>query len=184
MEYLELFDEANLPLGQLLPRRQVHEQGHWHRTAQIFIWHPQLGFLCHQRSKSKDLFPSLWDVSIGGHLNPHETYLSCATRELKEELGIEATPQELHHIATMSIDGQDVVAQLLDREHAGIFLYQTSSEATAFDFQKEEIEEVAYLTAAQLKKDLTSKSFSRTYIPLQQQFLYMLHLIEAYLQKQ
>lgn len=181
MEYLEIFNEANQPLHQTLPRQQVHTLGHWHRTAQVYVLHPQKGYLCHLRSPNKDLFPSLWDISIGGHLNPEESYASCAAREVAEELGISVKAEDLAFISVVSIDGQDAHAQLTDREHAGIFLYETHLEEQAFHFQQEEIDRIAYISVAQLKADLQVQNPTRAYIPLPQHFLQILQLVDDYL---
>src|SRR6476619_3178756 len=94
-EYLEIFDEQNRPLNQQLLRREVHQLGHWHRTAQIYVLNHRNELLCNLRHASKDLFPLLWDVSIGGHLEPGETYQNCAVRELGEELGVKVKAEDL-----------------------------------------------------------------------------------------
>ncbi|WP_207435619.1 NUDIX hydrolase [Sabulibacter ruber] len=184
MEYLALFDQDNQPLGKVLPRREVHVLGHWHRTSQIYVLHPQHGYLCHQRSALKDLFPSLWDISIGGHLAPEETYETCALRELSEELGIEVQPDRLEFVAVVSVDGKDERAQLLDREHAGIFLYKTELEVTGFNIQQEELVEVEYIPVKQLQQDLQNSNPSRAYIPMQQHYAEILSLLEQYQQKE
>lgn len=179
MEYLEVFDEQNQPLGLHVPRNQVHEQGLWHRTVQVYVLHPAWGYLCHQRSQGKDLFPLLWDISIGGHLNPGETYEACAVRELAEELGLAVPPAELTFVGVETIDGKDEAAGLLDREHVGIFLYRTSAVAQELVFQQEEITQLAYLTIPHLKAELRSNTPEKAYVPLQAQFLKILERLDA-----
>ncbi|WP_210487448.1 NUDIX hydrolase [Rufibacter aurantiacus] len=180
MEYLAIYDQLNQPLHQNLPRWEVHVLGHWHRTSQIYVLHPQKGYLCHRRSAGKDLFPSLWDVSIGGHLSPGETYESCALRELSEELGISVHPDELELVTVTSVDGQDEKAKLLDREHVGIFLYKTNLPEASFKVQQEEIPEIEYLALPQLRADLQSAAPTRAYIPMQEHFLEILDLLEQH----
>lgn len=41
------------------------------------------------RSMNKDSNAGLWDTSAAGHVDSGETYIECAVRELREELGIE-----------------------------------------------------------------------------------------------
>ena len=180
-EYLEIFDEHNRSLNQQLPRRQVHESGHWHRTAQVYVFNYRNELLCNLRSPDKDLFPLLWDVSIGGHLEPGETYEACALRELGEELGLKPEPENLKFITTSKIDGQVKIARLLDREHAGIFLYRTNAELTDFNFQKEEIVELQYFPLEKIKADLRAAEPEIEFIPLQQHYLANLALIEQHL---
>ena len=44
--------------------------------------------LLQQRAADKDLYPSLWDYSVGEHLQPGESFLAGAKRGLVEELGL------------------------------------------------------------------------------------------------
>ncbi len=180
-EYLELFNEYNEPLQAVKLRSQVHKDGNWHRTAQVYVLNQANELLCNLRSPLKDVFPLLWDVSIGGHLEPGESYASCAMRELAEELSIKVAPQEIQYITQIKIDGKDEVAGLIDREHAGIFVYKTSTPAEAFRFQKEEIVELRYFPLPYVKEILQSSAPGIPFIPLRHQFLETIDLIEEFL---
>lgn len=37
MEYLDIFDENNKPLGIIKEKSKVHEDGDYHRTAHVWI---------------------------------------------------------------------------------------------------------------------------------------------------
>lgn len=86
-EHFETFDDRNRPLG-LLPREQVHAQGLWHRSAHVFLFTPGGELYVQRRAMDKDLFPDRWDLSVGEHLKPGESYLDGAQRGLAEELGV------------------------------------------------------------------------------------------------
>lgn len=178
-EYLELFDEQNEPLHRQLLRREVHVQGYWHRTSQVYVLSQQQELLCNLRSSRKDLFPRLWDVSIGGHLEPGESYEACALRELGEELGIIPVPGNLHFLTIAKINGQDKLAGLLDREHAGIFLYQTELALPDFRFQEAEIDDLLYLPLATVKANLLAETPEIPFIPLAGHYLANISLIES-----
>ena len=45
--------------------------------------------LVHQRAADKDVWPSMWDVMVGGVVSAGETYEVAARRELNEEIGVE-----------------------------------------------------------------------------------------------
>lgn len=180
-EFLEIFDAQNLPLNQQFLRRQVHEAGHWHRTAQVYVLNQENELLCNLRHPSKDLFPQLWDVSIGGHLEPEESYEICALRELGEELGIEADPEKLTFLATVKVDGADMNAGLIDREHVGVYLYQTDLSLTEFNFQKEEITELRYLALEKVEAELRAIHPEFQFIPLQENYLANLAMIREHL---
>lgn len=86
-EHFEAFDDRNRPLG-LLPRQQVHARGLWHRSAHVFLFTPGGELYVQRRAVDKDLFPDRWDLSVGEHLKPGESYLQGALRGLAEELGV------------------------------------------------------------------------------------------------
>ena len=47
----------------------------------------------HRRAEWKDVYPGWWDVCFGGVLGAGEAWDDAARRELREEAGIEATPE-------------------------------------------------------------------------------------------
>ncbi len=87
MEELQIFDRAGRPSG-VRPRHVVHAEGHWHKSAQVFLFNDQGQLLIQQRAIDKDLYAGLWDYSVGEHLKPDEDFLAGALRGLAEELGL------------------------------------------------------------------------------------------------
>ncbi len=86
-EHFETFDDAGQPTG-LKPRSEVHRNGDWHKSAQVFLYTETGELLVHQRALDKDLYAGLWDHSVGEHLHPGETYLDGAIRGVQEEFGL------------------------------------------------------------------------------------------------
>lgn len=89
-EYLDLVDSSNRVIG-LAPRNEVRQKNLLHRGVGILCWNQQGQLYVHQRTASKDLFPSLFDVMVGGAVEAGEPYLEAAIREVKEELGVTGT---------------------------------------------------------------------------------------------
>ncbi|SDE23009.1 NUDIX hydrolase [Desulfuromonas thiophila] len=87
-DMLEVVDEADQVIG-CFPRRQCHGDPRLvHRVAHVLVFDPQGRLLLQKRSEAKDVQPGRWDTSVGGHLDPGETYDMAACREMQEELGI------------------------------------------------------------------------------------------------
>jgi isopentenyl-diphosphate delta-isomerase len=86
-ELFETYDEAGRAMG-LMARHRVHATGAWHRSAHVFLFDATGALLIQRRAPAKDLYPDLWDYSVGEHLVPGETYLAAARRGLEEELGV------------------------------------------------------------------------------------------------
>ena len=86
-EPFEYFDEVGKCLG-IKSRGEVHQQGLWHRSAQVFLFNPAGELLLQKRAANKDLYAGLWDYSVGEHLQPGESFHDGANRGLHEELGV------------------------------------------------------------------------------------------------
>jgi len=178
IEHFEIYDQDNQPLHYSKPRNLVHLDGDWHRTVQIFVINQQEQILCNYRSKEKDVFPLFWDLSIGGHITPGESYLSAAVREINEEIGIKIEPHELRFICHFSLDGYDETTKHIDREHATIFLYKTHFTTADFHFAADEIDAIEYFSFEDIRKSLLSEVPAIRFIPLKEIFIQILAKIE------
>jgi isopentenyldiphosphate isomerase len=63
-----------------------------HRAVFIAVVNSAGELLIHQRSAMKDLWPSWWDLAVGGVVSAGEGYDDAALRELDEEVGIAGVP--------------------------------------------------------------------------------------------
>src|SRR5262245_23397678 len=66
-----------------------------HRCTYILVFNSRGQLFIHLRTPTKDIYPSHWDVCVGGVLAAGESFAEGARRELKEELGIDTTLEEL-----------------------------------------------------------------------------------------
>ena len=113
MEYIDIVDEQGNPTGEKVERSIAHSQGIRHRTAHIWIIREKEGrvqILLQKRSQNKDSFPGKFDTSSAGHIQAGDEPLESALRELKEELGISAVPEQLHFAGTMTGDVERVLS--------------------------------------------------------------------------
>ncbi len=87
-EWFEVVDENDRVIGRAL-RSECHgNPALVHRVAHVLVFNSRGHLLLQKRSSSKDVQPGRWDTSVGGHLDPGETYFEAALREMEEELGI------------------------------------------------------------------------------------------------
>ena len=102
MEYIDIFDENNNPIGEVKEKTQGHEDGNFHRTAHIWIMNDKkITFWYKKRSATKKSHPNCWDISGAGHIRAGESVIDGAIRELKEELGVEVKEKDLQYISTI-----------------------------------------------------------------------------------
>ena len=98
MEYLDIVDEQGQPTGKIISRTLAHTKGIRHRTAHIWIVrrkNEHFQVLMQKRAMSKDSFPGKYDTSSAGHIQAGDEPLASGLRELAEELGIHAKPEDL-----------------------------------------------------------------------------------------
>jgi isopentenyldiphosphate isomerase len=74
---------------------------------------------------NKKKSPNMWDVSVGGHITYLESSLEAAKKEMKEEIGIEATEEDLELLFTekreftAKMKGKEIII----REFIDTYLY-------------------------------------------------------------
>jgi len=97
-ELVDIADENNELTGEVVSRREAHARGLWHRTAHIYFYRATehgVELLVHLRSKEKDSSPNKWDTRFGGHLASRQGLLEACVREVREEAGIDISPDDL-----------------------------------------------------------------------------------------
>jgi isopentenyldiphosphate isomerase len=72
----------------------VLAQGLLRRISAVFIFN-EVGRVLMQRRSALVLSPNLLDFSAAGHVDEGDTYLSAATREVQEELGLSEVEVQL-----------------------------------------------------------------------------------------
>ena len=94
-ERVDLIDAEDQVIGQAL-RRDVRRENLLHRGVGILPFDAAGRIYVHRRTETKDVFPGLYDMFVGGVVASGEDYDSAARREIAEELGIVGpTPKRL-----------------------------------------------------------------------------------------
>lgn len=136
-EYFDIYDDAGNRIGTAL-RSECHgNPALLHRTAHVVVIHPETGdILLQKRKMTKDIQPGKWDTAVGGHVAAGESVEAAARRELKEELGIDGTP-EIFFTSTIRND--------VESENVTVFKLTSDG---PFDFSADEIDEVQFFELA------------------------------------
>ena len=151
---LELFDILNpdgSKTGIVRERVVAHREGSLHATVHMWIVRPneKSGYdvLLQKRSQTKDSNPGSYDISSAGHVDAGDEILESAIRELKEELGIEAKPEELHYIGVHygAFEAEFYGKMFRDRELSSVYVYTEPVEIENLKLQKEEVEAVRWM---------------------------------------
>ncbi len=145
MELFDICDENGNPTGETIAREKAHDLGIRHRTAHIWIVREkQNGFdiLMQKRAMNKDSFPGRYDTSSAGHIQAGDEPLESALRELGEELGIHAKPEQLHFADKLYISyAKEFHGKMFrDEEVAFVYIYKEPVDVNQLVLQKEEVE--------------------------------------------
>lgn len=151
MEYFDIRTANGALTGQTKERSQVHRDGDTHGTAHIWILRPNkegsFDLLLQRRSPAKDSHPNCLDISTAGHLSAGQDFLEAALRELEEELGIRARPEELHFVGMHHgiFHGEYSGVPFHDDEISAVYLYTKPVEAHKLTLQTEEVASVTWM---------------------------------------
>lgn len=159
MEVFDIVDENGLPTGETVERTQAHASGLRHRTAHVWVIRQRGGItevLLQKRAANKDSFPGRYDTSSAGHIRAGDEPLQSALRELDEELGIQAAPEDLAFAGTFRIAYEkEFYGKLFrDNEVSFVYVYRGEVDASALHLQEEEVECIAWFPLTQVQQAL------------------------------
>ena len=147
-EHFETVDQEGNVTG-LAPRSELHNNPALiHRVVHVLVFDSEGRLLLQKRSMAKDVAPGKWDTSVGGHVNPGELMERAASREMKEELGIEA-PLEFRHQYLFRNQRESELVYTFTSVHDG-----------PFRLNCDEIDEVRFWEIEEIRGNLGSGVFS------------------------
>ncbi|MDI3408609.1 NUDIX hydrolase [Streptomyces cavernicola] len=91
-EIIDIVDEQDRVVGRS-PRGEAYAKGLRHRCAFILARDAEDRIFVHRRTPTKLVFPSMYDMFVGGVVGAGESYDTAALREAEEELGVSGLPQ-------------------------------------------------------------------------------------------
>ena len=150
MELLDIVDENGDPTGETVERETAHRLGIRHRTSHVWILRKRGGgtqVLLQQRSRNKDSYPGCYDISSAGHIPAGQGFVESALRELKEELGVDASAEELVCCGCRRFEfrGNFHGRDFRDRQVSKIYALWRDMEMPQFTLQKSEVSSVLWM---------------------------------------
>jgi 8-oxo-dGTP pyrophosphatase MutT (NUDIX family) len=91
-EIIDIVDENDEVVGQSR-RAEAYARGLRHRCVYVLVRNPDGYIFVHRRTATKPIFPSLYDMFVGGVVGAGEAYDDAALREAEEELGVFGLPR-------------------------------------------------------------------------------------------
>lgn len=165
-EYVDILEEeTGEKTGEIITKKEAHKTGKWHSSVHIWIVsEDKKKILLQKRCPDKNLFPNMWDISVGGHVSSREETLISAKRELSEELGLNPDNYKFEYVDVIKekfIDGEIVSNEF-------VTIYKIISDVSLKDItlQKEEVSEVRWFS----KKELNNLRDESKVIPHIEEF--------------
>ncbi|MFJ8635352.1 NUDIX hydrolase [Streptomyces sp. NPDC093568] len=103
-EILDIVDEQDRVVGQS-PRGEAYARGLRHRCVFIEARDARGRLFVHRRTSTKLVFPSRYDMFVGGVVGAGESYDDAALREAEEELGVSGLPRPTYLFKFLYDDG-------------------------------------------------------------------------------
>jgi len=125
-------------------RNEIDYSKDIYRCTGIWITNFEGEILLAKRSSLKDKDPSKWGPGAAGTLEEGDTYEGNAYKELEEELGV---------TGAFLTKGPKVYREI-PRKYFGQWYFCVLNKQTKFTLQKEEVDEVAWVTPEFLKQDV------------------------------
>lgn len=147
-EILGIYNIQGQSLNRTAPRGTVLKTGEYYLAAHVWIKNSSQEYLIQKRTESKDAWPGIW-ATTAGTIPAGEEPLSGAVRELEEELGITALPNELRFI-TQSLQNSYVTY---------IWLLERDVKAHDITMQEEEVSAVMWAKEAVIRSMIADGTF-------------------------
>lgn len=102
VERWDLLDKDRTPLGKTHPRGRQYPmpRGTYHLVVTVFTVNDKGYLLLTRRAACKGMYPGWWEVT-GGSGIAGEDSLTSARRELREETGIDALPEDMQLLGSI-----------------------------------------------------------------------------------
>ncbi len=153
-ELVVLVSPEDKVLG-LMEKQQAHINGLLHRAFSVFLFNDEKEILLQKRASKKYHSPNQWTNAVCSHPREGESYLDGALRRVNEELGITVELEEKFSFIYKADVGSGLWEHELDHVFVGTY-------NDTFNLNKDEVEEVRYISMETLDKELNEHPESFT----------------------
>ena len=160
MELWDLYTKDRIKTDKTMIRGEATPEGYYRMVIHICIFNSQGKMLIQHRQPFKSGWSDMWDVSVGGSAVAGDSSSQAAHRELLEELGLELSFEDIRPSLTLNFPwGFD-----------DIYIVKKDVDASALSLQYEEVKEVRWADADEIKQMIDEGSF----IPYHKSYIDML----------
>lgn len=165
-EWFDTLNDEGEKMGRA-PRTVCHNGSMLlHPVVHVHIINSEGQLLLQKRALTKKIQPGKWDTSVGGHIASGEPLEEAIFRETLEELGIKLEQKSLIPVKKY------IFQSSIEREYVYSYVYRHDG---PIDFQKEEIDEVAFFTIPDIERLIErgecTENFIKEYLMIRDGYL-------------
>lgn len=149
MELFDIYDGDRNKTGETMERGTPVPKGFYRMVVHVCIFNSEGKMLIQRRQPFKRSWSGMWDLTVGGSSVAGDTSLTAAIRETSEEVGVQLAPDELKRVLTIQTEC------IFD----DIYIVQKDLDETALTLQYEEVEQVKWASAEEIKSMIDEKIF-------------------------
>ncbi len=139
-ELIDVLDEFGNKTGIVKKKSDIKRDGDFHRAISVIIFDEDNNVLLQKRSSSKKIFANLWSIFLKGHIQAGETPIDACIREINEEVGLIANPDNLKYLYTLYEEHID--NDYIERIFFDTFFLRMKFKFSDITIQEEELSDV------------------------------------------
>jgi isopentenyl-diphosphate delta-isomerase len=163
-EPVEILDEQAKKTGQIVLKSDAHKNSFRHGGAHIWIYNSKGEVLLQLRHPTKVIRPNVWDVSVAGHITAGDTPEETATREAKEELNLNVSPNDFTFLGIKKVD-----EQMPDGSYHRVFnwtyLLKLDLDLDSLKLEADEVSDIRWLPVDEFEAEINDPEKSKRYTP-------------------
>jgi isopentenyldiphosphate isomerase len=163
-EYIDIVTKEGLPTGKSALKTEIHTKGYYHNTAHVWLYNKQGDILLAQRAASKMICPLLWDVSVAGHVDAGESIEHGAVREVKEELGLTLSENDLTKIG-VSECFQTYDNGIMDNEFHHTYISELTVKPIDLEIDKTEVAAIKLVSLKTFQSFIDNIGIENHFVP-------------------
>ena len=149
MERFDLYDIHRNRTGKTVERGTKVPEGYYRLVVHVCVFGSDGRMLIQKRQPFKSGWSGMWDITAGGSAQAGDTSQQAASRELKEEVGIDYDLTDVRPAMTIYFDGG----------FNDIYTINMDVDIDSLQLQTTEVEQVKWATEEEILEMLHEKEF-------------------------
>lgn len=149
MELWDLYTKDREKTNYTIAKGETQPNDTYRMAVHICIFNTKGEMIIQQRQPFKAEWSNMWDISVGGSAIAGDTSQTAAERELREELGIELSFENIRPSLTVNFD----------KGFDDIYLIEKNIELSELSLQYEEVKTVKWANMKKITQMIDDGSF-------------------------